>query len=56
MFYDSEMGEEFVLLYYLFDCDIFFVVYNSLLFEGLVFGFEYGYNVYLLEMFVMWEV
>lgn len=54
--YDYKIGDVYLLLYVMKNVSVFFDICNSLLFEGFVFGFEYGYNVFVFEMFVFWEV
>lgn len=53
--HDSKTGELFSPLHQLSDSRASFGVYNSPLSEASVLGFEYGYNVFAPETFVIWE-
>lgn len=53
--HDSETGELFSPLHQLSDAKASFAVYNSPLSEASVLGYEYGYNVFAPETFVIWE-
>jgi 2-oxoglutarate dehydrogenase E1 component len=53
--HDSESGELFSPLHQLKDSRASFGVYNSPLSEASVLGYEYGYNVFAPETFVLWE-
>ncbi|GGF65329.1 2-oxoglutarate dehydrogenase E1 component [Paenibacillus albidus] len=53
--HDSENGELFSPLHQLTDAKASFGVYNSPLSEASVLGYEYGYNVFAPETFVIWE-
>ncbi|OBZ10610.1 2-oxoglutarate dehydrogenase E1 component [Bacillus sp. FJAT-27264] len=53
--HDSETGELFSPLHQINDAKASFGVYNSPLSEASVLGFEYGYNVFAPETFVIWE-
>lgn len=53
--HDSESGDLFSPLHQLTDAQASFAVYNSPLSEASVLGYEYGYNVFAPETFVIWE-
>ncbi|QWU16585.1 2-oxoglutarate dehydrogenase E1 component [Paenibacillus sophorae] len=53
--HDSETGELYSPLHQLEDTKASFGVYNSPLSEASVLGYEYGYNVFAPETFVLWE-
>ncbi|KAA9000966.1 2-oxoglutarate dehydrogenase E1 component [Paenibacillus spiritus] len=53
--HDSETGALFSPLHQLKDAAASFGVYNSPLSEASVLGYEYGYNVFAPETFVIWE-
>lgn len=53
--HDSETGKVFAPLHQLEDAKASFGVYNSPLSEASVLGYEYGYNVFAPETFVIWE-
>jgi 2-oxoglutarate dehydrogenase E1 component len=53
--HDSETGALFSPLHQLTDSKASFAVYNSPLSEASVLGYEYGYNVFAPETFVIWE-
>lgn len=53
--HDSENGKLFSPLNQVEDIKASFGVYNSPLSEAAVLGFEYGYNVFAPETFVLWE-
>lgn len=53
--HDSETGKLFSPLHQLKDSKASFGVYNSPLSEASVLGYEYGYNVFAPETFVLWE-
>jgi len=53
--HDSETGALFSPLHQLTDAKASFAVYNSPLSEASVLGYEYGYNVFAPETFVIWE-
>ncbi|MNC13140.1 2-oxoglutarate dehydrogenase E1 component [compost metagenome] len=55
MLHDSKTGDLFSPLHQLSDSRASFGVYNSPLSEASVLGFEYGYNVFAPETFVIWE-
>ncbi|WP_025692394.1 2-oxoglutarate dehydrogenase E1 component [Paenibacillus zanthoxyli] len=53
--HDSETGALYSPLHQLEDAKASFGVYNSPLSEASVLGYEYGYNVFAPETFVLWE-
>lgn len=53
--HDSDTGALFSPLHQLSDAKASFGVYNSPLSEASVLGYEYGYNVFAPETFVLWE-
>lgn len=53
--HDSETGDLFSPMHQLKDSGASFGVYNSPLSEASVLGYEYGYNVFAPETFVLWE-
>jgi len=55
VFYDSETRERYFPLRHLSDDQSTFCVYNSLLSEAAVLGFDYGYSLGCPEMLIMWE-
>lgn len=55
VFYDSETRERYIPLKNLSDDQATFCVYNSLLSEAAVLGFDYGYSLGCPEMLIMWE-
>lgn len=55
VFYDSESRERYFPLRNLSDDQAKFCVYNSLLSEAAVLGFDYGYSLGCPEMLVLWE-
>ncbi|GIP32199.1 2-oxoglutarate dehydrogenase E1 component [Paenibacillus sp. J2TS4] len=52
---DAETGRKYSPLHRLPQAKASFAVYNSPLSEASVLGFEYGYNVFAPETFVLWE-
>ena len=55
VFYDSESRERYIPLQHLSDDQAKFCVYNSLLSEMAVMGFDYGYSLGAPTMLTMWE-
>ncbi|NWK55448.1 2-oxoglutarate dehydrogenase E1 component [Verrucomicrobiaceae bacterium N1E253] len=55
VFYDSETRERYFPLKHLSEDQERFCVYNSLLSEAAVLGFDYGYSLGCPEMLIMWE-
>lgn len=55
VFYDSETRERYFPLKNLSEDQSTFCVYNSLLSEAAVLGFDYGYSLGCPEMLIMWE-
>lgn len=55
VFYDSETRERYIPLKNLSDDQAKFCVYNSLLSEAAVLGFDYGYSLGCSNMLIMWE-
>ncbi len=55
VFYDSETRERYIPLTHLADNQAKFCVYNSLLSEAAVLGFDYGYSLGCTNMLIMWE-
>ncbi|MFD2114431.1 2-oxoglutarate dehydrogenase E1 component [Paenibacillus yanchengensis] len=55
MLNDAVTGAKFTPLHQLSQAKASFAVYNSPLSETAVLGFEYGYNVFAPETFVIWE-
>lgn len=55
VFYDSETRERHIPLQNLSDDQAKFCVYNSLLSEAAVLGFDYGYSLGCPNMLIMWE-
>ena len=55
VFYDSETRERYFPLKNLTKDQATFCVYNSLLSEAAVLGFDYGYSLGCPEMLIMWE-
>ena len=55
VFYDSETRERYIPLKNLADNQAKFCVYNSLLSEAAVLGFDYGYSLGTTNMLIMWE-
>ncbi|NNC90366.1 MAG: 2-oxoglutarate dehydrogenase E1 component [Akkermansiaceae bacterium] len=55
VFYDYESRERWVPLRTLADDQAKFCVYNSLLSEAAVLGFDYGYSLGCPQMLIMWE-
>ncbi len=55
VFYDYETRERYVPLSNLSDDQEKFCVYNSLLSEAAVLGFDYGYTIGCPKMLIMWE-
>ncbi|MCU6711156.1 2-oxoglutarate dehydrogenase E1 component [Paenibacillus sp. J5C_2022] len=55
MLNDNETGQKFSPLHMLPQAKASFAVHNSPLSETAVLGFEYGYNVFAPETFVIWE-
>ncbi len=53
--HDRETGETYSPLHTMPQARASFAVHNSPLTEAAVLGFEYGYNVYAPETFVLWE-
>ncbi|MFD0870310.1 2-oxoglutarate dehydrogenase subunit E1 [Chlamydia abortus] len=53
--HDTETGQKFSPLHRLPQAKASFAIYNSPLSEASVLGFEYGYNVFAPETFVLWE-
>ncbi|MBO9607652.1 MAG: 2-oxoglutarate dehydrogenase E1 component [Paenibacillaceae bacterium] len=53
--HDAKTGGTFCPLHALPEAAASFAIYNSPLSEAAVLGFEYGYNVYAPETFVIWE-
>ncbi len=55
VFYDNDTRERYVPLQNLSDDQAKFCVYNSLLSEAAVMGFDYGYSLGCPNMLIMWE-
>lgn len=55
VFYDSETRERYIPLTHVSDDQAKFCVYNSLLSEAAVLGFDYGYSLGCTNMLIMWE-
>jgi len=55
VFYDSDSRERYIPLQHLSDDQAKFCVYNSLLSELAVLGFDYGYSLGAPKMLTMWE-
>ena len=55
VFYDSETRERYIPLTHLSEDQAKFCVYNSLLSEAAVLGFDYGYSLGCSNMLIMWE-
>jgi len=55
VFYDSETRERYIPLKQLSEEQANFCVYNSLLSEAAVLGFDYGYSLGAANMLIMWE-
>ena len=55
VFYDSETRDRYIPLKHLSDDQAKFCVYNSLLSEAAVLGFDYGYSLGCSNMLTMWE-
>ncbi len=55
VFYDSETRERYIPLKNLSEDQANFCVYNSLLSEAAVLGFDYGYSLGAPNMLIMWE-
>jgi len=55
VFYDSESRERYIPLQNLSADQAKFCVYNSLLSEAAVLGFDYGYSLGYPDMLIMWE-
>ena len=55
VFYDSETRERYIPLKNLSKDQANFCVYNSLLSEAAVLGFDYGYSLGATNMLIMWE-
>ncbi|MFT4175640.1 MAG: 2-oxoglutarate dehydrogenase E1 component [Luteolibacter sp.] len=55
VFYDYETRERYIPLYHLSDNQSKFCVYNSLLSEFAVLGFDYGYSLSYPSMLILWE-
>ncbi|MGB1258720.1 MAG: 2-oxoglutarate dehydrogenase E1 component [Akkermansiaceae bacterium] len=55
VFYDSETRERHIPLTHVSDDQAKFCVYNSLLSEAAVLGFDYGYSLGCPNMLIMWE-
>ena len=55
VFYDSETRERHIPLKHLSKDQANFCVYNSLLSEAAVLGFDYGYSLGATNMLIMWE-
>jgi len=55
VFYDSDTRERYIPLRHLADNQAKFCVYNSLLSEAAVLGFDYGYSLGCPNMLTMWE-
>jgi len=54
-FYDTENRDRYMPLQHLADNQATLRVYNSLLSEAAVLGFDYGYSLMVPEMLVLWE-
>ncbi|HEX2750798.1 MAG TPA: 2-oxoglutarate dehydrogenase E1 component [Verrucomicrobiales bacterium] len=54
-FYDTENRDRFIPLQHLSETQATFRVYNSLLSEAAVLGFDYGYSLMAPDMLVLWE-
>ena len=55
VFYDSETRDRYIPLTHLAEDQAKFCVYNSLLSEAAVLGFDYGYSLGCPNMLIMWE-
>ena len=55
VFYDYENRERFIPLHHVAADQAKFCVYNSLLSEAAVLGFDYGYSLGCSQMLIMWE-
>ncbi len=55
VFYDYQTRERYIPLKHLSDDQAKFCVYNSLLSEAAVLGFDYGYSLGCPEMLLLWE-
>ncbi len=55
VFYDYETRERYIALRHLSDDQERFCVYNSLLSEAAVLGFDYGYSLGFPNMLILWE-
>ncbi len=55
VFYDVETRERYIPLLHLSEDQARFCVYNSLLSEAAVLGFDYGYSLMVPEMLILWE-
>lgn len=53
--HDAKTGDTYCPLHALPEAKASFAIFNSPLSEAAVLGFEYGYNVYAPETFVIWE-
>ncbi|MBK1790491.1 2-oxoglutarate dehydrogenase E1 component [Persicirhabdus sediminis] len=55
VFYDSNNRERYIPLNHLSEDQGKFCIYNSLLSEAAVLGFDYGYSLGMPDMLIMWE-